>query len=258
MFVHRALPDADIYFIDNHSERDKSGFANFRIAGRTPELWDPTTGSTEPISYNIVDNHTNAPLHLDPWESVFIVFRRPTNDASLVVGKSPEAPLNALDDALNHNWIVNFEAGRGAPDSTSFEKLISWSDHADAGIKYFSGTATYTKNFQLPASALASGAHLSLDLGNVREIAELAINGKYLGILWKPPYKLDITSALKPGQNQIVIQVTNLWVNRLIGDQQPWAIKKYAFTDFAPYKGDSPLLPSGLLGPVKILSTSAP
>ena len=95
-----------------------------------------------------------------------------------------------------------------------------------------------------------------LDLGDVKDVAEVAVNGKYLGILWKTPFKVDVTGALKPGSNQIVIEVTNLWVNRLIGDQQSYAVKKYTFTDFAPYKADSPLLPSGLLGPVRITSAA--
>ena len=139
-----------------------------------------------------------------------------------------------------------------------FERLASWSESATDGVKYFSGTATYSKTIQIPESALAPGAHVSLDLGEVRDLAEVAVNGKYLGIVWKTPFKVDVTEALKPGSNQIVIQVTNLWVNRLIGDQQSYAVKKYTFTDFAPYKADSPLLPSGLLGPVRLLSAVAP
>jgi len=82
----------------------------------------------------------------------------------------------------------------------------------------------------------------------------VAVNGRYIGIFWKTPFKADITSALKPGSNQLVIGVTNLWVNRLIGDQQSYAVRKYTFTDFTPYKADSPLLPSGLLGPVRIIT----
>jgi hypothetical protein len=90
----------------------------------------------------------------------------------------------------------------------------------------------------------------------VKDLAEVAVNGRYLGILWKAPFKVDVTDALKAGGNSIVIQVTNLWVNRLIGDQQPYAVRKYTFTDFAPYKADSHLLPSGLLGPVKIIEAT--
>ena len=104
----------------------------------------------------------------------------------------------------------------------------------------------------MPEGALQAGAHYWLDLGEVKDIAEVVVNGKNLGILWKTPFKIDVTSALKPGSNSLHIEITNLWVNRLIGDQQSYSVKKYTFTDFAPYKADSPLLPSGLLGPVHI------
>ena len=100
------------------------------------------------------------------------------------------------------------------------------------------------------------GAHLWLDLGDVEDIADVGINGKDLGIVWKTPFKIDVTGALVPGENQIELRVTNLWVNRMIGDQQPWSLKKYAFADFTPYKADSPLLPSGLLGPVRLISVA--
>ncbi len=125
-------------------------------------------------------------------------------------------------------------------------------------MKYFSGTATYSKTIEIPESVLKPGAQLWLDLGEVNDIADVSINGKDLGIAWKTPFRIDVTDALKPGSNQIDIQVTNLWVNRMIGDQQPWALKKYTFTDFTPYKADSPLLRSGLLGPVRLLSLITP
>ena len=123
-------------------------------------------------------------------------------------------------------------------------------------MKYFSGTATYTKTIDFSASTLGDGAHLWLDLGEVKDVAEVSVNGKYLGILWKEPYRVELSGALHPGRNEILVQITNLWVNRMIGDQQPWSLKKYTFTDFTPYKADSPLLPSGLLGPVRIWSVA--
>jgi hypothetical protein len=126
------------------------------------------------------------------------------------------------------------------------------------GVKYFSGSATYIKTIEVPASAFSSGARQWLDLGDVENLAEVIVNGKDLGILWKTPFRIDVSDALKPGNNEIKIKVTNLWVNRMIGDQQPWALKKYAFADFTPYKADSPLLPSGLLGRVRLLLVGAP
>ena len=121
-------------------------------------------------------------------------------------------------------------------------------------MKYFSGSATYTKTIQASANWFKPGAHLWLDLGDVENLADIAVNGKSLGILWKAPYKVDLSGALKPGSNQLTIKVTNLWVNRLIGDQQPNAVEKYTFTDIKPYSANSPLLPSGLLGPLRISS----
>ena len=122
------------------------------------------------------------------------------------------------------------------------------------GVKYFSGTATYSKAIEVRAADFTPHAHFWLDLGEVKEMAEVALNGRDLGIVWKAPFRVEATRALKPGANRIEIQVTNLWVNRLIGDQQEWSFEKYSFADFAPYKRDSPLMPSGLLGPVHLSS----
>jgi hypothetical protein len=171
-----------------------------------------------------------------------------------------ETAIDSLDQALNRDWNVTFEPGRGVPETVGFHRLVSWTELAlptsDDGVKYFSGTATYSKTIEIPADDLAPGAHLWLDLGDVREIADVKVNDADLGILWKTPFKVDVTGEIRPGDNRIEIKVTNLWVNRMIGDQQPWALKKYAFAGFTPYKADSPLLPSGLLGPVHLISVA--
>jgi beta-galactosidase/beta-glucuronidase len=120
-------------------------------------------------------------------------------------------------------------------------------------VKYFSGTATYSKTIQAPADWFKAGAKLWLDLGDVKNLAEITINGRPLGILWKTPFRMDVTSALKAGANTLEIKVANLWVNRLIGDEQPGATKKYTYTAVEFYRADSPLLPSGLIGPVRIV-----
>jgi len=200
--------------------------------------------------------------------------------------KSVPAPL-----AITGPWSIRFQPGRGAPDQTKFDTLASWTDSADPGIKYFSGTATYEKEFDLPADILGPGARanyaLTLDLGAVREIAEVTLNSKPLPTLWKPPYSLDISSAAKAGRNRLVVKVTNLWVNRLIGDEQfpedeewqrapssplkawpawfasqagnPGATlaarpvkERLTFTTWKHWSKDSPLLESGLIGPVVV------
>jgi hypothetical protein len=257
MFLHRKLNDGDVYFVDNRQARAESIDATFRVEGKTPELWDAATGEAKPVSYKIVEGRTTIPLSLDPYGSVFVVFRETAKAASLELKQPAETEVAGLDDSLNKNWTVSFQPGRGAPEMVPFDQLTSWSKSPIDGVKYFSGTATYSKTVHIPENALTPGAHVWLDLGDVRDVAEVAVNGKYLGILWKTPFKVDVGGALRPGSNQIVIQVTNLWVNRLIGDQQSYAVKKYTFTDIAPYKADSPLLPSGLLGPVRLLAAAA-
>jgi hypothetical protein len=148
---------------------------------------------------------------------------------------------------------VRFAPNRGAPASARFDSLTSWTKSADAGVKYFSGTATYMKEITVPAAALSSGAHVEIDLGAVREIAELSVNGTPIGgILWKPPYRADVTRALHAGTNHLEVRVTNLWPNRMIGDLQPGVTKTYTFTDFRPFSKASTLLESGLLGPVTL------
>ncbi len=258
MFVHRSLSDGDIYYVDHRNDRAESVDATFRVAGKAPELWDAATGAPEPVSYAIADGRTTVPLHLDPWGTAFVVFRKPAPAAELKLPESHEAGIDSLDQALNSDWHVTFQSNRGAPSTVDFQRLQSWSDFpvAEAGVKYFSGTATYSKTIQIPASALAAGAHLWLDLGHVGDLARVTINGKPLGVLWKAPFKVDVTGALIPGDNQLSIEVTNLWVNRLIGDRQSWSLRKYTFTDFTPYKADSPLLPSGLLGPVRLVAVT--
>jgi len=218
-------------------------------------LWDPATGKTTAIAYKIAKGRTTIPLQLDPNGSTFITFIKAATETSLELPEPPETQLSALDETLNSNWNVRFQQGRGAPESADFDQLASWSENANDGIRYFSGTARYSRTFDFPEAAFNAGVHYWLDLGNVKDVAEVAVNGKYFGVLWKTPFKVDVTEALKAGSNTLLIQITNLWVNRLIGDQQPHAVRKYTFTDFAPYKADSPLLPAGLLGPVRISVT---
>jgi alpha-L-rhamnosidase len=252
LFVHRRLSDGDLYFLDNRNDRDETVEATFRISGRAPELWHAETGSTEAASYRIADGLTTVPLHLEPWGTVFVVFRKPTTEASRTLPEATERLLATEGGP----WNVSFQPGRGAPPSITLDTLSSWSDSPDAGVKYFSGTATYTKTVSAPAEWFGKGGHLWIDLGDVKNLAEVSVNGKPLGTVWHAPYRVDATAELRPGENEVSIKVTNAWVNRLIGDQQPDAAVKYTFADIAPYKANSPLMPSGLLGPVRISSVN--
>ena len=250
-FLHRKLPGGDVYFVDNRSDRDEVTDASFRVTGKAPELWYAETGTTKPVSFKIADGRTTVPLHLEPWGTVFVVFRKSTTETSRELPKVTESKVADVGGP----WKVSFQSGRGAPESATLNELVSWSDNADPGIKYFSGEGTYTNTIQAPSDWFRKGSHLWIDLGDVKNLAEVTVNGKSLGVVWHAPYRVDVTTALKPGANEISVKVVNAWVNRLIGDEQPGATK-YTFADVKPYKANSPLLPSGLLGPVAVVRES--
>jgi hypothetical protein len=248
LFVHRKLRDGDVYFVDNRGDNAQKVDASFRVTGKAPELWYAETGTGKPASYKIADGRTTVPLDLEPWGTVFVVFRNAATETSHTV-----PPLVETDVAtVNGPWTVAFQPDRGAPASVTLDSLTDWSQSPDTGVKYFSGVGTYTKTLQAPADWFRKGAHLWIDLGDVKNLAELTVNGKDLGVVWHAPYRVDASAALKPGANEINIKVVNAWVNRLIGDQQPGATK-YTLADVKPYKANSPLLPSGLLGPVQVV-----
>jgi hypothetical protein len=253
LFVHRKLVDGDLYFVDNRNDRDETVGASFRVTGKAPELWHAETGNSDPVSYKSAEGRTTVPLHLEPWGTVFVVFRKATKATSRTLPKVVETQLATVEGP----WNVSFQPGRGAPASITLDKLISWTDSTEAGVKYFSGTGTYTKTIQALPEWFKKSARLWIDLGEVKNLAEVMVNGKSLGIAWHAPYRVEATSALKPGANEVTIKVINAWVNRLIGDAQPDATTKYTFADVKPYKANSPLLPSGLLGPVQILWVGA-
>jgi hypothetical protein len=249
MFVHRRLADGDVYWVNNRKARVETLDASFRVMGKAPELWHADTGIVEPASYRIADGRTTVPLRLEPNDAVFVVFRRAAAAPSRTIPKQVETQLGVVEGA----WDVAFQPNRGAPAKISLTALRSWSDNSDAGVKYFSGTGVYTNTVQAPADWFKTRAKLWLDLGDVKNIAEVSVNGKPLGVLWKTPFRVDVSSALKAGANTVEIKVTNLWVNRLVGDQQPDVTRKYTYTAQQFYRADSPLLPSGLLGPVRVI-----
>ncbi|MBZ5619070.1 MAG: glycosyl hydrolase family 43 [Acidobacteriia bacterium] len=176
-------------------------------------------------------------------------------------------------------WTVKFPPHLGAPAEITLPALQSLHRHEQAGVRYFSGTATYVKKFSVPASVKAAGKRLYLDLGRVEVVADVKVNGKPAGNVWKPPYRLDVTDLIRAGDNDLEVEVTNLWPNRLIGDEQfpaesdygpaatgtitkipDWYAKgqpkppsqRVAFTTYKWYSKDDPLLESGLLGPVRL------
>lgn len=248
LYVHRQTEDRDIYWLNSRSPEKNVAEVSFRISGKVPELWDPETGKILKLSWRIENNRTIIPLQFDPWGSFFIVFSEKTNDQNFVLAPVNEEEFYQIDGP----WRLSFQNNRGAPESAVFESLSSWSESEDPAIKYFSGTAGYNKEIELPA--LPKKNRIILDLGEVKNLAEIIVNGKTMGILWKAPFRMDITEALKTGQNELEIRVTNLWVNRLIGDAQQGVSQKISFTTLPFYRGNEPLLPSGLMGPVRLLS----
>ncbi len=256
LFVHRKLPDGDLYYVDNRQDQNEDLDVTFRVTGKEAELWHADTGGMEPASFRMAEGRTTVPLHLEPWGTVFVVFRKPAKTSTRTLPRIVESSIATVEGP----WDLSFQADRGAPPKITLDKLASWSDSAEEGVKYFSGTGTYTKTIQASPDWFKRETRLSIDLGDVKNLAEVSINAKPLGIVWKTPYRLDITNVLKPGLNTVEIKVTNPWVNRIIGDRQPNATKTYTFTSPKYYKADSKLVPSGLLGPVQIIqsTTEAP
>ncbi len=246
LYRHRATSDQDIFWFNNRSISPTSATVRMRISGKKPELWHPQTGEVLPVSYTIENGTTTVSLDLESWDAVFIVFMEETTENSFTVPKrSKEQVLN-----LKGPWAVDFKPARGEPQKATFNSLESWTDREETEIKHFSGTATYRITFDLPA--LADDAEYELDLGQVNHLATVTLNGESLGTLWKRPFAVDLTKTLKEGENTLEVDVTNLWVNRLIGDAQLDAKDKTTFTTMPFYRGQEPLFPSGLIGDVII------
>jgi alpha-L-rhamnosidase len=247
LFVHRSLPGTDIYFVTNRSDRAINLQASFRVSGRRPEIWHADTGNSESVSYSVEGDKTFVPLEFAAEDSFFVVFRGSASATSVEVPKPRYESIATIEGP----WNVAFQPGRGAPASTRLATLRSLSDAEDPQVRFFSGTATYKKNFSLPKRPMPDSP-LLLDLGQVGDVAEVLVNGQTIGIAWKAPYRVDIGAAVRSGVNALEVRVANLWVNRLVGDAQPDA-KKVTFTALPTYRADAPLRPSGLIGPVRIL-----
>jgi len=216
---------------------------------------DPVASATFNESTPVVNDLALPAMELARLEdgSLLAGVTEPGNvEAKTQSGKVLNAHVNTLPatQKIEGPWVLKFPPKWGAPDQVTLEKLISWADHQEEGVKHFSGTATYQKDFQWKNGNAET--KYFLDLGSVKELAQVFLNGKDLGILWKLPFRVDITKALKPGKNNLEIHITNLWPNRLIGDSAQPKEKRLTWSTFEPYKPEDPLLPSGLLGPVNI------
>lgn len=272
-FIHKKIDGADVYFVANPEFQEVEAVCTFRTSGRQPELWQPDTGRITPAAdYEEKDGLTKVPLRFEPSGSLFVVFR----------DKKPAAPTSQKNwteyrtvQEITGPWKVSFDPKWGGPEQpVEFASLQDWSKRPEDGIRFYSGTAVYNKTINIP-SDLATRP-LFLDLGKVAVIAQVSLNGKDLGTLWKPPFLVDITGAAKAGDNVLEIKTVNLWANRLIGDENlpedsprkaagtldgwPQWVKdgklsptgRFTFTSHRLWKKDDPLQESGLLGPVSV------
>lgn len=249
-FAHRRMDSGqEIYFLSNPGDHTEKLSAHFRVSGLEPEIWHPDSGLMERhVSYTSDGAGTLVALEIGKHEALFVVFLNPT---SVTARSEPELSKATIGE-VKGPWSIHFPGSRGAAAQTTVAELKSWSQFADPAIKYFSGTARYTASLSASQSWFAGAGRLLLDLGAVKNVATVWVNGRYVGIGWKTPYRLDVTDFLRAGQNTLTVDVTNSWVNRLIGDRQPGG-RPMAETSFNPYSADSPLLDSGLTSPVTFI-----
>jgi hypothetical protein len=271
-YGHRRTADRDIYFVSNRSGAPIKADCRFRVAAGNPELWNPVTSERRALpQFERKDGTTIIPMEFDAFQSFFVIFGgKGQVPASTDAKNFPELkPMQEISGA----WDVAFDPKWGGPEKITFDALQDWSKRPESGIKYYSGIATYRKTF--PVSALPSPVSKTyLSLGTVCDMARVKLNGKDLGVVWCAPWQVEITDALKSGENQLEIEVANRWPNRMIGDKQPAdanarevqappgflggkKIKtgRYTFSTHNPYNAKMQLLPSGLLGPVTISTT---
>jgi len=247
-YIHRRAGDVEIYFVMNRTNAPEHLNCTFRVSGKAPELWDPVTGKERfATTYSETEGRTTLPLKFSPCGSWFVVFRAPASKSPPT--GHPNHPTFEPMAALEGPWSVHFDPRWNAPESVQFEQLVSWTERPEPDIRHYSGTATYRKTFDLPAG---SGDSLWLDLGDLRELAEVRLNGQSKGILWSPPFRVKLTGA-KPSNNLLEIEVVNFWPNRLIGDASLPAEKRRTRTNIRKLTPQTALMPSGLFGPVRFL-----
>ena len=250
-YVHRRDGDADLYFIANRGDHPLASLCRFRVTGRQPEWWNPVTGERRDLpEYVQKDNLTVLPVRLEAYESGFVVFRKPAVQAARTGRNFPELTTVLT---LTTPWEIAFDPKWGGPDKITFTQLEDWSKREEPGIKYYSGKAIYRTTFDCAAMAAGRpGAQVFLSLGDVKNLASVRLNGQDLGTVWCPPWRVGIPAGLLHQQkNALEITVANLWINRLIGDvAQPG--QRLAQTTWNPFQANSPLQPSGLLGPVTL------
>jgi hypothetical protein len=247
-WTHRAGDGFDIYFISNQRNEERGAIITLRVTDRIPEIWDPVTGDTiKPDIYSFKNGCTKFPLALPANGSVFVVLRRPTTKSyfNLLGTGTALSPINTP-------WTVTFDSTKGGPAKpVVFEQLTDWSTNNNNAIKYYSGTAAYTNTVKL-FDTITARTKVFIEVGKLANIGEVFVNGISCGIMWTPPYRIDVTKAIRRGDNEVRIEVTNTWFNRLKGDQSLPVKERITWTNAPFWSKDKPLLPAGLLGPVTL------
>jgi len=273
--IHRHDADADAWFVANTGSISGESRCLFTVTGKQPELWDPTTGAKRDLSdFEDANGKTSVTLHFAPTQSWLVIFRKAAVKSTVITDNFPALTTVRLIDG---EWDVSFDPKWGGPAHASFTKLEDWTKRPEVGIRYYSGTAIYRTTFDSPKSGSR------LDLGTVNHLARVRLNGTDLGVAWCPPWSVAIpANVLKTSDNHLEIEVTNVWANRLIGDEQEpadcewlpghmgnggflkhfpdWFVKgdprpskgRYCFVTWNYFNKDSLLIPSGLLGPVTV------
>jgi len=279
-YIHRQTKDLDLYFVRNTSLSGIKADCQFRVQGRTAQLWDPADGTIRPASfYETQGDRTSVRLDLAPGASLFVIFGQETladmadtgvfqcfeNGPHRLLsteGQERRVEVDRLPEPMlvQGPWTVAFDPDRGAPAQVLLPELISWPDHDHEGVKYYSGAAFYTKSIHVPAHWLGTGRAVHLDLGDVRDVAEVFVNGQSAGILWKAPFRADMTSLVRPGpgiENGSLIEPSS---GRLIGDESLPAEKRFTRTNITSFDSSRAkpgtvtfIQPAGLLGPVRLV-----
>lgn len=275
--IHRRGQDADVWFVANTTNAAGTARCQFAVTGKQPELWDAVTGEQRKLpEFELSASNTVVNLEFAPGQSFFLVFRHPASAVEKSVNFPKQSPVATLDGS----WQVQFDPRWGGPTNpVTFEKLDDWTKRTEPGIRHFSGTAIYRKTFDAPQQQ-----NLQLDLGVVNHTAKVRLNGRDLGVVWTAPWQVKIPDGiLRERDNQLEIEVANVWANRLIGDEQEppdcewipgergnggslkefpdWFLKneprpakgRYCFTTWNYFTKDSPVIPSGLIGPVRLM-----
>ena len=290
---HRREGDVQFFFVANTGTNAVSVRAAFRVVGCQPEFWHPENLKIEDATrWMEKDGRTLLMLDFAPNQAFFVVFRRPARPPVLP-SPVPSVPVPPPVEIAGP-WRLAFPPGLGAPAAATFPRLCSLAESGEPGIRYFSGTVTYSTEVAVPKDWPGLRHHVALDLGDVRELARVRVNGHDLGVLWYPPFRIDVGDVLVAGTNTLEVEVTNTWVNRMIGDHREpddcewcadtwmmnklrqekvnvgrslaripdWAIangprpstNRITFCVWDYYRADSPLVPSGLIGPVRLVA----